>query len=217
MSNGYQRAQTDIAPQPSRGGESLLVVELSDDVGPRRHPDKPNLSVNVVIGDPHGRFEQIKRSGRGPAKVRDFGLRPRDDLTPELKSSTRKAVEVAKTKLIKDLRQQGYTVNGTTNVWHVYVIELDDSVRPKRKTELPWVYVGETSLGIEDRYRQHTEGAHNARGRLYSPVVMKHHVRLRPDLYETEPTLFSQDDSKRAERALADRLRRTGYSVKGGH
>jgi hypothetical protein len=169
VSSGFQRAQTEEATAPSVDGEALLVVELSDEFGQRRHPDKPNLRVDIVQGDRHVRFDQITRSGRRHSAVREFGLRVRDDLTPEMKVSTNKAVRTAKKELIKDLN------------------------------------------------RQHTEGARNARGRLYSPAVNKHHACLRPDLYKNEPTLFSVDDSKRAERELADRLRNAGYSVKGGH
>jgi hypothetical protein len=217
MSRGYQKAPTERAAASSPGEYSLLVVELSDEFGPRRHPDKPNLRVDVVIGDPDTRFDQMKLSGRRHSTVRELGIRVRGDLTPKVRASTVKTARAAKTELIRDLNRQGYTVNGYTMAWHVYVIELKDSVGPRKNPQLPWVYVGQTSRDVEFRYRQHAEGARNSRGRLYNNAAKKHHLCLRPDLYENEPTLFTADDAKHAERELADRLRRAGYSVKGGH
>lgn len=198
-------------------GYSVLVVELSDDFGPRRRPDRPNLYVGVVLGDPHIRFDAIRASKRRRAAVRNFGVRVRDDLTPPLISESEESARETASRLIKKLKRRGYAVNGYTTVWHVYVIELKDTVGPRRDPRFPWVYVGETSIGVEERYRQHVEGARNRRGRLFSPVVMKHHLRLRPDLYEAAPVLFSAHDAKKAERDLAERLASIGYSVKGGH
>jgi hypothetical protein len=217
MPSGYQQAQTEQTAASPPYGYALLVVELSDKFGPRRHPDKPNLRVDVVIGDPYARFDQIKLSGLRHSKVREFGIRVRGDLTPKIRPPTDRTARASKTELIKDLNRQGYSVNGYTTVWHVYVIELKGSVGPRMNPQLPWVYVGQTSRDVELRYRQHADGVRNSRGPLYSRAANQHHLCLRPDLYENEPTLFSADDAKHAEREFADRLRRAGYSVKGGH
>lgn len=204
----------------SSEGFSILVVELSDDFGPRRRPDRPNLHVEVVQGDPHRRFDEMRKSKRRHARVREFGVCVRDDLIPNLASyttSSKERIEEAKKRLVRKLKHKAYTVNGDLTVWHLYVIELKDTVGEWTNPKYPWVYVGETSIAIDDRYRQHVEGARNKRGRLYSPVVRNYHLRLRPDLYKHEPPYFTASDAKKAEAELAERLRAQGYSVKGGH
>ncbi len=195
----------------------LLVVELDDQAGPRRRADRPNLYVGTTSGDPQERFRQIRASAKRHPLVREHGLRVRGDLTRSYRPTTANDVQRQKRKLVHKLRRQGYTVNGDTTVWHVYVIELDEMVGTSLHPDKPWVYVGETSIPVEDRFQQHLTGARNGKGRLFSPVVHRHGVRLRPDLYEAEPTLYTADDAKVAETALAGRLAASGYSVKGGH
>ena len=72
------------------------------------------------------------------------------------------------------------------------------------------VYVGMTSLAIEDRFRNHQIG-HRA-----SRVVNKHWRRLRPELY-SHLNPMSREMAAETERRLAAELKRKGYEVFGGH
>lgn len=101
--------------------------------------------------------------------------------------------------------------------YRLYVIELSDDVGPRTDPDLPWVYVGETTLSAEARFRQHVDGARNTRGPLYSRWPRRFGVRLRPDLHDAERTWPTREEAKRAESELAESLRQRGYSVKGGH
>jgi hypothetical protein len=195
----------------------LMVVELNDGAGPRRRPDRPNLYLGVTKGDPQERFERIQTASKRHQVIRDHGIRLRADLTRNYSPTTEADARRQKGKLAHKLMRQGFTVNGDTRVWRLYVIELDDGVGPRASARHPWVYVGETSIPIEERFEQHRLGVRNRRGPLFARAVRDHAVRLRPDLFEHEPLHFTAADSKVAEALLAARLEAAGFSVKGGH
>jgi hypothetical protein len=93
------------------------------------------------------------------------------------------------------------------------VIELDrealeDDRRVSSIPRLPPLYVGQTGVGPEVRFRQHLAGHKRAR------VTQKHGYRLRPELYEGRRTYVSSLDSQLAEKDWADRLSRAGYAVR---
>jgi hypothetical protein len=96
------------------------------------------------------------------------------------------------------------------NHW-AYVIELKDGVGA-REGGLPWIYVGQTSKTPEERLEQHLAGGINT-----STWVHRYGIKLRPDLYERQPILRSDDEAEAYEQYLAARLRAKGYPVKGGH
>jgi len=79
-----------------------------------------------------------------------------------------------------------------------------------------YVYVGETSRTVEDRLDQHLTGARNSRGKLFSPVVRDHGIGLAPELM-TSKVYMSKKQAQKAERRLAERLRKQGFVVEGGH
>jgi hypothetical protein len=81
-----------------------------------------------------------------------------------------------------------------------------------------YLYVGETSKPIEERFEQHRTGARNTAGtvKLASAVVYKRGLYLRHDLIPGG-VYFSRKASKEAEARLAERLRERGYRVEGGH
>ena len=196
----------------------LYVVELADAAGPRRHPDRPNVYVGVTSMAPDERLRLDQRPWAKPKKgVRDHGLRARPDLVPDQTPMPGPQAREQRRKLVDQLSRDGFTVNGNRTVWRLYVIELSGDVGPRTQPNLPWVYVGQTTLSAEERFEQHRSGARNAKGRLYSTWPHKYGSRLRPDLYDTEPLLFSKEDAVQAERVLAQRLEQLGYSVKGGH
>ena len=95
-----------------------------------------------------------------------------------------------------------------------YVIELSEETGKKSDladSTLPWIYVGETSKTAEQRFEAHLAG------KSASKWVRKYGVRLLPELFEDQPILRSQVESKSYEAWLAASLEANGYSVKGGH
>ena len=98
--------------------------------------------------------------------------------------------------------------------YHVYVIELDESLSRKRDClgadRGPPVYVGQSALTPEARFEQHRAG-HRA-----SRDVRAHGVRLRPDLAEGWGPYDSRREAEAAEAALAEHLRADGLCVFGG-
>jgi Uri superfamily endonuclease len=190
----------------------LIVIEL-DDVVPRRDPRRPNLYVAQTVSPPVERFATIQRSKKKHWYTGHI-KRLRLDLA---NSKTYKSSEDAKqslTKLKRKLTSEGYTVNRNTQVWTVYVIELDKTAvsNPGKG----YVYVGETSRTPEERLQQHLEGARNKYGRLYAGVVKQHGVKLRPDLAPRKK-YFDQASAKRGEKEHFELLKSRGFNVKGGH
>jgi len=101
---------------------------------------------------------------------------------------------------------------GRTERTHwTYVIELSDQAGEQLPTGLPWVYVGQTSLTPEERFKQHLAGY------KASPWVRKFGARLRPDLFEMQPPLRTQDEAVTYEAWLFAFLHAVGYPAKGGH
>lgn len=190
----------------------LIVIELTD-VVPRRDPQKPNLYVAKTASPPKERFEII-RSSKKRHWYSDFVQRLREDLLPSIGYESDEEARKACSDLIKALTSDGYTVNRNTQVWTVYVIELDGTV--VSDPGKGHVYVGETSRTPEERFAQHLTGARNRRGPLYSSVVKRHGMRLRPDLAPQEK-YFDQAAAKRAEKEHFELLKSMGFNVKGGH
>ena len=191
---------------------SLLVLELSDVVA-RRTQTKPNLYVSISIVPSGERYEQLLR-GRGPDWLRKNISCFREDLScSNFTTSYEDAKKIAASK-ISLLRAQGFTVNRNTDLWTVYVIELDP--RAVKNPGLGYVYVGETKKTPEQRFDEHISKATNNRTRLFSSVVARHGIRLRMDLAPKSP-IFDRDASRQAESEWAEYLRSIGYTVAGGH
>jgi hypothetical protein len=190
----------------------LIVIEL-DDVVPRRDPKKPNLYVAKTVTPPEERFATIKRSQKKHWYT-DHANRLRTDLANSRTYKSSEDAKLALTKLTKKLTSLGYTINRNTQVWTVYVIELDKNAitNPGKG----YVYVGETSRTPEERFKQHRDGARNKHGRLYAGVVKQHGVKLRPDLAPREK-YFDQASAKRGEKEHFEILKSKGFNVKGGH
>ncbi len=190
----------------------LVVVELAD-VVPRRDANKPNLYVGFTDAALEGLDDAISHAKEW---VRGNEVELRQDLARETRFTSKKRAKKARAKLVRKLGNQGYTVNRDTTVYRMYVIELD----PEGIGDLGrgYLYVGETSKAIEERFEQHRTGARNAAGtvRLASSVVYRRGLRLRDDLIPGG-VYFSRKASKEAEVRLAERLRKRGYRVEGGH
>jgi hypothetical protein len=95
--------------------------------------------------------------------------------------------------------------------YYVYVVELDDTVGPRRNPRYPSVYVGQSAVPPEERFRQHKDG-HRA-----SRYVRKHGKYLRPGLYRHFNPMATREEAVAMEQELARRLRNRGYTVYGGH
>ena len=101
----------------------------------------------------------------------------------------------------------------------VYVVLLDPAVgkvrkiraaNPKRDPKKPCVYVGMTGLTPEERFANHKADTKAAW------VVQRYGLRLLPELYaHLNPMPF--EAAAEMEKDLAEDLRRSGYTVTGGH
>lgn len=202
----------------AEGQHRLFVVELDDAVGPRRRPDRPNLHVGTTVRDPAEHYSRIKQGSKRHRLLREHGVRLRQDLVSHYPPTTAADIARQKRKIINKLMRRAYAVNGDRRVWNLYVIELDDGVGPRADPAMPWVYVGQTSIDVQERFRQHVDGVRSAKGHpLYSKWAHRHGVDLRPDLYEDESPCYTLEDALTGERLLGARLERLGYSVKGAH
>ncbi|MFC2012124.1 GIY-YIG nuclease family protein [Chloroflexota bacterium] len=106
--------------------------------------------------------------------------------------------------------------------YYVYVIELDREFArtPKAKNANPdadmnkaCIYVGSSSKEPEVRFREHTEGARNDRGPLYSRVAYRYGVKLLPALYKRYNSMKTQSEAKAKEKELTRTYRKKGYTV----
>ncbi|TAL07285.1 MAG: hypothetical protein EPO07_00490 [Verrucomicrobia bacterium] len=102
---------------------------------------------------------------------------------------------------------------------HVYVVLLDSAVgrlrkvqrlNPRRLATKPCVYVGLTGLTPGKRFTNHRQGIKSS---LY---VKRYGLRLLPELYaHLNPMPYAA--AAQMERDLTEDLRRSGYTVVGGH
>jgi hypothetical protein len=173
-----------------------------------------SLWVGIGMGDPLNRVSTLFKSRRSQYRqIAQCMVRPRLDLGSTRSYRDRSTATRAKTRVIRKLRDSGNWVNGVGQLRWVYVIELDDDVGSKTgRASMPWLYVGETGIPIDDRIEQHRIAARNARGPLFSRTAHRHFRRPRPDIYEAIPPVHNQADSKSLEASLAKSLRTKGYS-----
>lgn len=190
----------------------IIVCELQD-VVPRRVDSLPNLYVGITSMDLERRFRLLDR-GRGPRWLKGNLVGLRQDLSSPPKGMSMTDAKEMKVRIINELMAMGYTVNRNSDVWTVYVIELDPSGTKDPGTG--YVYVGETKKDPTIRFAEHMGRVRNSRTRLYSSVVAKYGVKLRMDLAPGVTYLDSQS-SKVAEAEWAAYLRTQGYEVRGGH
>lgn len=99
-------------------------------------------------------------------------------------------------------------------IFHLYVVELDPAVRDHGRVRKAnpqgderCVYVGSTAHTPEHRLAQHKQGVHANRG-----YVTDYGRDLRQDLAGGS-TYSTRSEAEAAERALAEQLRKEGYTV----
>jgi len=140
-------------------------------------------------------------------QVEGSKLTPQLDRCPDRVFRRRASAKKTVRKICNKLRHEGFVVNPWEPVYSIYVIEL------KRKeggrSRKPLLYVGETSIEVEQRYAQHLAG-----GRLASSKVTGRAVGLRPDLIPPAK-LFNRKASIAAETHLGKKLMAEGYEVVG--
>lgn len=196
-----------------------------------RRLDRPRVRVRAVAVQPGLLLDRwVKRSRRAARRDvvdvlyelmprrGELGGRDRPFLMPEQQD----AKEAVLKKIRQQLRCDGYTVNDDMTVWHLYAIELAMPQRgsPKRgKAVRRAVYVGQTSVPLDERIRQHREGHVNAKGvRLHSSICHEFFYQPRLDLVpkELRQTLYCKQDALMAESDLRIHFEAQGYRVFGG-
>jgi len=191
----------------------VVVIEL-DDVVRRVRSDRPNLYVGLSSYAP-GTFVEGLHAGRfRPRWTHGHVVGVRQDLQPDGQLPRALATET-RDALIRRLRTQGFTVNRNTTAYRTYVINLHDPHRAD--VGKGYVYVGQTSKTPEDRLAEHLSGAVSNKGiNLSSRVVRRFGVDLNRQLM-TQRIYLTKRQAEKAERRLAERLRKDGYVVEGGH
>ncbi len=192
----------------------IVAVLGLDDVVPRRDPKRPNLLVARTKRSIDEFADDIRDSrGRGHAWAHGHVTRTRFDLSDCEPRTFAEAGKIKK-QVTNELTRKGYTVNKDENTWRTYVINLHDP--NKGDVGAGYVYVGETSRTADERLQQHLTGVRNSRGPLFSRVVNRFGTGLNRDLM-TSKVYMTEEQAKKAERRLAERLRSAGYLVEGGH
>jgi hypothetical protein len=217
---------------PSSRPAWIYVTETGNDPGPLRVHGKPRVRVKSTGIEPGPILDAWLAKSRGMKKL--GATRIRYDLMPPAHEPGGQAMpfrvpeEAAKLKAsIKALREklsaEGYTVNGDMTVWHVYVIELHPPKKTK-KTASPaptgYLYVGQTSIGVLERARQHATGpAYPWKGKpKYSRPCHKRFKALRLDMLPPgfNVTIYSEEEALHAESGLRVCFERQGFEVIGG-
>ena len=190
----------------------VIVIELKD-VVPRRDASLPNIYVSVTTMDLEQRTELLNK-GKSSAWLKNNVTSLRHDLSIVPSLNVYDEAKDLERSIINKLRSQGYTVNRNTDIWTVYVIELDSTAT--KNPGKGYVYVGETKKRPEARFAEHIARASNSKTKLFVAVVANHGKRLRMDLAPRR-RYFDMQASKKAETEWAEYLRNLGYNVRGGH
>ena len=87
------------------------------------------------------------------------------------------AIKRALRELREKLRCEQFTIGGSQDLWHVYAIELTDAhIVQKPKGYRGLIYVGQTSLPVEERVKQHRRqrrtGAAEAKRERHHPEIL---------------------------------------------
>jgi Uri superfamily endonuclease len=191
----------------------VVIIEL-DSTLPRRDSKKPHLYIRTSLSTAEDRLGQLQR-GAGPefAKghyVSVFAKAPYSKPAKDPKIAKRRLEET-----IEKYARLGHLVNNNKSEWHVYVIDLkQDHLKTKPKSG--HVYVGSTSKTVNERVRQHQNGAKTSKGhRLNSKYVTEYFDGLNKSLSPTEKFFTSKSAEEKEER-LAEELCRKGYLVRAG-
>ncbi|MFC1998769.1 GIY-YIG nuclease family protein [Chloroflexota bacterium] len=84
---------------------------------------------------------------------------------------------------------------------------------PNSNIDKPCIYVGQSSKKPEERFYEHMNGIRNKKGPLFSRIVHKYGIRLRPRLYQKYNPMTNQSEALEKEKELTEKYRRRGYTV----
>jgi hypothetical protein len=208
--NMRMRTHTHEEPRSKPRRYWTVVVQINDDVLPRRHPDLPNVEVRTSVVEPGPALDRHWKRVRErlPDNYGDI----RYDLMPKRSTTDREKSMKQHRAIVERLSNRGYTVNRDTRVWSVYVIELDPHEAPSFRG---YLYVGMTSKAPEIRVEEHRMGQRTGPRRTHSLKAHRHFVRRRTDL-EPKRKYFSLESALRAESATRIVLEAKGFKVIGG-
>jgi hypothetical protein len=208
----------------------LYVFELDDSAGERRVPGKPSVKVQqkaIKPGEDLDAWLVKSKASKRPefVRVRD-DLMPKDQqhggrLKPYKYPRDKELLDKALTALREKLRCQGFTVDGVTDMYSLYVIELDDShIVKKPEGYRGYVYVGQTELSPVERARQHELGPKYPWRKKpnHSRPAHNHFRKLALELLPPKfrKKLLCRSAALRAERDLRLYFEGKGYKVEGG-
>jgi len=206
----------------------LSVLEADDSAGPRRKPLLPNLIVRKTAIRPGPDLDQwAARHAHAEhlVKVR-YDLMPQDHqrgglLRPYRHPDEKNQAAKAMAALRERLHCEGYTVNGDCTLWSLYVIELSDGHLARKEEDFRgYLYVGQTSIPVDERARQHQLGKRYPwKGKpKHSPTCHKYFKSLNLALIPKRfrGPYFCPESALRAESAMRLHFEARGYRVEGG-
>ena len=187
----------------SSSTEYMVAVAELEDMTPRVEASKPILYVARFAKPSHG---DLLRALKRRKQYRAHVLHVWAGFEPVQVDSLDEAKRVRQ-RLITELEKQHFVVNPTPDRPHsVYVFELDSAKYPSATGTV--VYVGETSLTVEERLANHLAGKNS------SAHVERAYVRRRDDL-ELNELYPSRVHATVAETALGKALQARGFVVAG--
>jgi len=194
--------------------KNIVVIEL--DKSFKRCTDKPHLFVTFTSKDPE-QFLGYLQTGNGPKWIRGRAVSLKSKLVPGFKPTRSVAVAKRRVKeLCASLKADGYAVNQDSEVYTVYVIDLDID-KPTKLRDIgkkkQAVYVGQTTKPPEARYLQHKKQDSSSRN-LSSRVVFQRGIGLNYGLMPAKK-VYTKDAALKLEAEISKKLRNRGYRVFG--
>jgi len=194
--------------------KNIVVIELDGSF--KKCTDKPHLYVTFTSKDPEQLLEHIQ-AGNGPKWIRGRAVSLLPKLVPSFKPT--RSVSVAKRRvkeLCASLRAEGYAVNQDSEVYTVYVIDLDIDNPTKLKNigkKKQAVYVGQTTNTPEARYLQHKK-QDGSKKNLSSKAVFHRGIGLNYGLMPLK-NVYTKNAALKLEAELSLKLHNRGYRVFG--
>ena len=211
-------------PRPSN--RWLCVFETKHSGEPRLMSDKPPVWVEQKTVQPGVNLDAWLQKTK-QSKRSDF-VRVRYDLMPARQQSKpyryprdKELIKAALKSLREKLLCEGYTVNNSTSVYSLYVIELNDShIADRPDGYRGYVYVGQTGLSVEERAKQHELGPEYPwkKKPKHSTICHSHFRKLNLGLLPQrfQMKLLCRSAALRAEYNLRLHFESKGYKVEGG-
>ena len=211
-------------PRPSN--RWLCVFETNDSGVPRLISDKPRVWVEQKTVQPGVNLDawlQKTKQSKRPELVRvRYDLMPTSEQpTPYQYPRDKELISDALKSLREKLLCEGYTVNNSTSVYSLYVIELNDShIADRPDGYRGYVYVGQTGLSVEERAKQHELGPKYpwTTSPMHSGVCHRHFGKLNlgllPQRFQTK--LLCRSAALGAEYNLRLHFESKDYKVEGG-